>query len=477
MLDLNNYALEFRSVSAGYKTDAHTQLKVLSDFNLKIDRKYRTICLTGPDGAGKSTLLKLLCGVKKQDKGEIFLKGLRADRTDSEFIKKCSYMSQTLGLYLEMSVSDNLNFFSSLKGIDPIKDRDYLDSLLDRVGLLQFKDRTAGNLSGGMKQKLATACAIAPKPEFLILDEPTVGVDPLSRQEIWSIIEEYQEHSSCNCIFSSAYLEEAQKSDYVVILNKGEILLEGESSLLISEVKDQTYSAKSDSKNSLLLARELITKTTRFSKNSFIADICPKGGSVSFITKVPMSLCEVEKEFSTLTSLSCQIMKRPALLEDLYILKCLEKSHFSPRQQQISNDSFNDETVIEVKDIKKTFGSFTAVARSSFNVHKGEIFGLLGPNGAGKTTTFRMLCALIAPTQGSIKVNGYNLAKAKIDARSTIGYVSQKFSLYRNLTAEQNLEYFGLSYGLSCKKLKNRIKELIDEFSLTDFASIKSAEL
>ena len=175
-----------------------------------------------------------------------------------------------------------------------------------------------------------------------------------------------------------------------------------------------------------------------------------------------------------------ELKERLPILEDIYINEALKDFHGavnSTTQEQTINNYDKDKKVVVVNEIQKKFGNFTAVRKSSFNVHKGEIFGLLGPNGAGKTTTFRMICALLEPTKGDVKVNGLNLSKAKEDARGTIGYVSQKFSLYRKLSVYQNLEYFGLSYGLEPKQLKARIKELLEDFSLQEWKKVQSENL
>lgn len=488
-------------LSFSYRNDNGRELSVFDDFCLKINKNYSTICLTGPDGSGKSTLLKLLCGVLKPKKGEVYLNSHKADNSNCDFVKMQSYMSQTLGLYQELSVLDNLKIFSSLKGVDTQKEKNFLFELLEKVDLLRFKDRLSGDLSGGMKQKLAITCAIAPKPKILVLDEPTVGIDPLSRREIWDIISEYLKSNNASCIFSSAYLEEAYEADYTIMLKKGKILMHGEPKKLTDAVKDQTFSLCAKDKDAKSLCREFLSSTIRFDKNSLIADICPKGGKLNLIstkkTDAETVLAELyrhslhgnkryakesenTKAITSVWADNFTLSKRPPTLEDLYIIESLKdfKSETTGQAGKANPPQKEDGTaIICVHDIKKKFGDFTAVDHSSFEVHKGEIFGLLGPNGAGKTTTFRMLCALLTPTEGSIRINGYDLAKAKADVRASIGYVSQKFSLYRNMTVKQNLEYFGHSYSLYAKSLKNRINELLSEFSLRDYADTLSAEL
>lgn len=470
--------IDINSLNFSYKTKDRSNICVFKDFSLKIEDKYKKICLTGPDGAGKSTLLKLLSGVLKPAKGSVLLRGLAPNTNDSFFIESISYMSQTLGLYKELSVIDNLKIFSALKGLNLKGNIDYLYSLLKKVDLLQFKDRTFDDLSGGMKQKIALLCAIASKPEILILDEPTVGVDPLSRKEIFSLIDEYiSKNDKCCCIFSSAYLDEAAASDFAMILEDGKIILKGETDSLCSNVVDQTYTLEF-ARNDKPDIRDIFSLTSRYTKNSPIIDLNPRLGNINLTVLENTSdkhlydflLKNIQKPFN--------LKKRECTLEDVYICYGMKNHIFTGSDFKRNNDfQKSDDVVVHVKDIKKRFGNFVAVEKSSFNVKKGEIFGLLGPNGAGKTTTFRMICGLLTQTEGEILVNGFNLSNAKNDARKTIGYVSQKFSLYQNLSAKENLVYFARSYGLKGALQKKRIDKIVKDFSLEKFLNTKSGDL
>lgn len=470
--------IDIRDLEFSYKTKDRGNICVFKNFSFCLENSYKKICLTGPDGAGKSTLLKLLTGVLKPAKGSIKLRGLTPNTNDRHFIESISYMSQTLGLYKELSVIDNLKIFAALKGLDIKDNTEYLYSLLKKVDLLQFKDRQFDDLSGGMKQKIALLCAIASKPEILILDEPTVGVDPLSRKEIFSLIDEYigTNEKSC-CIFSSAYLDEAATSDYALILEDGQVILKGETTDLCSKVVNQTYTLEF-SKNEKPDIRDIFSLTSRYIKNSPIIDLNPRLGQINLTVKenthkedlIDFLHENIKKDFI--------LKKRECSLEDVYICYGM-KNHVFVEPDFIKNMNFqkSDDIVVQVKDIKKKFGNFVAVEKSSFNVKKGEIFGLLGPNGAGKTTTFRMICGLLTQTEGEILVNGFDLSKAKNDARKTIGYVSQKFSLYQNLSAKENLVYFARSYGLKRDVQRKRIEKIVKDFSLEKFLNTKSGEL
>ena len=482
-----------------YLREDRSRNVVFENFDLRIGDAPRLISLTGPDGAGKSTLLKLICGIIAPDCGEIKFAGFTPSGENKEFVRANGYMSQSLGLYEELSVWQNLNIFAGLKGLDLKSGEEYLRGLLRRVGLLKFKDYAVDSLSGGMKQKLGVACAIAARPRLLVLDEPTVGVDPLSRRELWVIVREYLDQSGAKCIFSTAYFDEAADADLTLILLGGKIIAQERAAKITAALRDRTFRICSEDYQSL--ARRLMFKTQRFLKNSPLIDICPRDGGVDLLSEEPLSLRDLQEflnaslsgndeyssdgestahenggdenfkisnksiKFNESESAKFKLSPREASLEDAYIF--LNKAEIGAANFGYEKKSFDAaQTVIKVRDVSKKFGSFTAVKNTSFEVKKGEIFGLLGPNGAGKTTTFRMICALLGMSGGEISVMGEDLRYAKSSIRSRIGYVSQKFSLYKKLSCYQNLEYFGRSYGIGGAALKRRIEELLSEFGL-----------
>lgn len=480
--------IEISALCKSYQTQKRKQLLVFDNFNLAIESDCHLICLTGPDGAGKSTLLKILAGVLPFDKGQVLLNGTKPDMANAMFSKDVGYMSQTLGLYEELTVWDNLTILSGLRGLKLKESSDYLTKLLTSVNLINFKDREAGALSGGMKQKLALCCTIAARPKILILDEPTVGVDPVSRNELWNIILSYLKEVQGYCIFSTAYLEEADFCDLVLMLNDGKLLLQGSKESLLNKLPHQTYSLEDTKDNYQQALKKALQLTFRDDANSPILDICPRLGRIDILTTKGCSLEELKLYLQKHFNDTFKLNTRGPILEDVYIHNALtEQLKIQSKSTAIKKSNSSDTAcstlnnqrseIVIARNIKKCFGNFVAVDDSSFKVHIGEIFGLLGPNGAGKTTTFRMICALSKPTSGQVTINGFDLAKAKHDARATIGYVSQKFSLYRKLSVYQNLEYFGLSYGLKPKALKERIKELLSEFNLEDFKNINSETL
>ena len=311
---------------------------------------------------------------------------------------------------------------------------------------------------------------------------------------------EYLDQSGAKCIFSTAYFDEAADADLTLILLGGKIIAQERAAKITAALRDRTFRICSEDYQSL--ARRLMFKTQRFLKNSPLIDICPRDGSVDLLSEEPISLCDLQEflnaslsgsdengggestarkngggknfkisnenedvKFSENESAKFKLSPREASLEDAYIF--LNKAEIGAANFGYEKRSFDAaQTVIKVRDVSKKFGSFTAVENTSFEVKKGEIFGLLGPNGAGKTTTFRMICALLGMSGGEISVMGEDLRHAKSSIRSRIGYVSQKFSLYKKLSCYQNLEYFGRSYGIGGMALKRRIEELLSEFGL-----------
>ncbi len=452
--------------------------RVYEDFSLRIADSARLVCLMGPDGAGKSTLMKLLAGVLRPDQGQVRLCGMVPDSSDLAFTSKVGYMSQTLGLYGELTVRENLEIFAALRGMDVRKNAADLDGILRKVGLFEFSNRQADSLSGGMKQKLGLACAVCACPRCLILDEPTVGVDPVSRQELWAITFDYVRREGAFCLFSSAYLEEAAAADQAVMLQNGRIVLQGAAAQLRTGLQGRTFAVSTGDLPYTATVRRLMFSSRHFLDDSPLLDICPRMGRIDVLAApgaTVQSLGVFLKEKMPDAAFGLKVAPREPQLEDVYVAHTLDFSQKTALPDP--GAAFERRTVIDVRGICKRFGSFTAVRHSDFKVQKGEIFGLLGPNGAGKTTTFRMICALLKPTEGQVTVGGYDLRTAKSDLRAHIGYVSQKFSLYRKLTARQNLEYFGRSYGISGSKLKKRVEELLDEFSLRGSADDLSESL
>ena len=568
--------LQLRQLRKCFAKENGEQLVALDDLDLCIERNHHLISLIGPDGSGKSTLLQIMAGLLLPDGGTYELNLASAQGPDlgsngpSQELRIASsdigYMSQTLGLYEDITVWENLKLFSQLRDLDTSSLIDpnqapsaaaqpnvpsetqmphgasqqswwsklwpfttkrttalsanaaldtYLTELLTKVGLIKFKDYKAGSLSGGMKQKLALTCALSAKPKLLLLDEPTVGVDPISRRELWSIIYDYLDNYHGYCIFSSLYLEEAERSSLTIFIKEGRIIYQGDAATLKQQVKSQCFALHPAAHLSYQkLARALMINLPH---SKLIRDICPRMGRIDLLTAPEVTLSALNAELQELFTLcgyelsasDYQVQAREPILEDAYInltgatasagggsgasadssadsysgLSVDSNNDFSP-DHVLPPDASDTPTsengkhvVIDVQGIRKQFGDFTAVHDSNFKVYQGEIFGLLGPNGAGKTTTFRMICALLNPSAGKILIQGLTLANAKSSVRATIGYVAQKFCLYRKLTLRQNLSYFGKSYGLSGQLLQERMDQMCQIFGLTPFLDESAASL
>jgi len=332
--------------------------------------------------------------------------------------------------------------------------------------LARFTGRPAGKLSGGMKQKLGLACTLVRSPDLLLLDEPSVGVDPLSRRELWKIIQQLVQDEHLSVVVSTAYMDEAERCAQVFVLQQGRLLAEGSPQALSERARGLTFAA---SPSPDVPARDLQARL--MDAATLIVDAVPKGGEVRFIRR-PLA---DEQRLDALLAPTARC-ERLEDLEDALMIMLKEVS--APQAETVrpppaaaaaqANASADrkEEPVIVVRDLVRKFGDFTAVASTSFDVARGEIFGLLGPNGAGKTTTFRMLCGLLPATSGHLEVAGLNLRTARAQARRRIGYVAQKFALYANLTVLENLEFFGGAYGLRGNALRQRIEATLAQFQL-----------
>ena len=516
--------LSLKDLTKIFKKQDGSAFAAVDKLNLEIGPEHHMISLIGPDGSGKSTLLKMIAGLIAPDEG---ICSLNLEPKGSGAL--IGYMSQTLGLYEDLSVMTNLRLFATLRDIDArsLLNRSgqqtnspqstssddieaaldlYLEDLLAKVGLIKFKDYKAGSLSGGMKQKLALTCAISAKPALLLLDEPTVGVDPISRGELWAIIEDYIRDTGSYCLFSSLYLEEADKASLTIFIKDGKLLFAGTAAQLREDVANQCYYI--DLHEDISYQKLSRYMMCHLSDLTSLKDICPRMGRIELLAENDVSAQIITQDLKTLFAKAQDksiravadnftLFKRPSVLEDAYIDLTYDRHTGSYASELLSNlradahdsdgydassnksTSFdgNGEVVISVDGIRKDFGSFTAVHDSNFKVYKGEIFGLLGPNGAGKTTTFRMICSLLNPSHGTILINNLELKHAKSSVRATIGYVAQKFCLYRKLTAMQNLTYFGQSYGLKGKILDGRISAVSKVFMLEPFLNEISENL
>ena len=420
----------------------------------------------GPDGAGKTTLMRMMAGLLQPDSGSLHVLGIDLNEDPQAVQNRISYMPQRFGLYEDLSVQENLDLYADLHGVPQDVRQERFARLLHMTDLARFTDRPAGKLSGGMKQKLGLACTLVRVPDLLLLDEPSVGVDPLSRRDLWEIIEQLIEDEGLSVIVSTAYMDEAGRCDHVFVLNRGTLLAEGTPDALRRRAHGLTYVV---TPRDGVPARDLQARL--IDAPDLVVDAVPAGGQVHFIRQPESD----ETRLKDLLS-DCEPQPREEELEDAFML--LLHQHDAPDEDATTPPPLASQDVagpaaehgdgpgIFVRDLVRRFGDFTAVANTSFDVQRGEIFGLLGPNGAGKTTTFRMLCGLLPASSGELQVAGVNLRTARSAARARIGYVAQKFALYSNLSVYENLDFFGGAYGLRGSKRRKRVDEIIQQFDL-----------
>jgi ribosome-dependent ATPase len=367
--------------------------------------------LIGPDGVGKSTLLGCIAGAIKVQSGSVLVLG--GDMTEAahrvEVCPRIAYMPQGLGknLYPDLSIRENIEFFARVFGQSRAEREWRIADLLRSTGLAPFADRPAKKLSGGMRQKLGLCCSLIHDPDLLILDEPTTGVDPLSRRQFWELIARMRaRRSGMSVLVATAYMEEAERFDWLIAMNGGKILATGSP----ADLKAQTK--------------------TKSVEDAFVSLLRPdQDGSARKRLTVP-----------------------PLLASD-------------------------DGPVIVARDLTCRFGDFTAVDRVSFTIGRGEIFGFVGSNGCGKTTTMKMLTGLLAPSEGEALLFGQPLDAGDIDARRRVGYMSQSFSLYTELTVRQNLELHARLFRLPARKAVARLAELVEDFGLQDYLDQETSEL
>ena len=354
------------------------KVQALSDVSLDVG-KGELFGLIGPDGAGKTTLFRILCTLLLPDSGTALVDGFDVVRQMKEIRRRVGYVPGRFSLYQDLTVEENLKFFATLFGTTVDEGYDSIKAIYSQIE--RFRNRKAGALSGGMKQKLALSCALVHQPSVLFLDEPTTGVDPVSRKEFWDMLSMLKERG-ITIVASTPYLDEVRRCERVAFLNEGRVHGIDTPEVILDRFGD--------------------------------------------------------------------IFNPPAI------------------ERKSASDVTNEENVIEVEHLVKAFGEFRAVNDISFTVKKGEIFGFLGANGAGKTTAMHILTGLNQPTSGKGKVAGYDVSTEYEDIKKHIGYMSQKFSLYEDLTVAENIRLFGGIYGMPAKDITRKTDLLLEQLEFAD---------
>ncbi|ENS0476086.1 ATP-binding cassette domain-containing protein [Klebsiella aerogenes] len=424
--------------------------------------------LVGPDGAGKTTLMRMLAGLLKPDEGSASVIGFDPLKDDGALHAALGYMPQKFGLYEDLTVMENLNLYADLRSVTGEARKKIFERLLEFTSLGPFTGRLAGKLSGGMKQKLGLACTLVGDPKVLLLDEPGVGVDPISRRELWQMVHELAGDGML-ILWSTSYLDEAEQCRDVLLMNEGKLLYQGEPKALTQTMAGRSFLVSSQQENN----RRLLQRALKLPQ---ISDGVIQGKSVRLILKKAARIDEVQQH-DDMPPL--QVAETAPRFEDAFIdLLGGAGTAESPLGEIIHHvDGNKDETVIEARSLTKKFGDFAATDHVDFQVKRGEIFGLLGPNGAGKSTTFKMMCGLLVPTDGKALVLGMDLKVSSGKARQHLGYMAQKFSLYGNLSVEQNLRFFSGVYGLRGRAQNEKIARMSDAFGLKSIAGHAADEL
>ena len=519
MSAVNSSVLIGRDIRKTFRRDSGEKVEALNGVSIEVAQGTLT-ALVGPDGAGKTTLIRLAAGLMRPDGGDLKVLDIDVASEPQRVQDRIGYMPQRFGLYEDLTVQENLDLYADLHGVSMKERRQRYPSLMEMTALEPFTGRVAGRLSGGMKQKLGLACTLVRAPELLLLDEPTVGVDPLSRRELWNIILQLVSRQSMTVLLSTSYLDEAERCGQVAVMHQGNILMQGHPHEISSLAQGRVFLAEPPAGQK---AREY---QARLLDKREVVDAVPEGGRVRVVTENPKDENESLKEAAQIRGKGEKETERrggPDHLEGIAIsaqprfedgfMVLLKRGKEIGRREDMGS-RHNDKTwsqrdqesvagaslpeapdlprsispglpvsqspnvaVVQVQNLVRRFGKFVAVDHVTFEVQRGEIFGLLGPNGAGKTTTFRMLCGLLPASEGMLRVAGADLRRARASARQHIGYVAQKFSLYGQLSVSENLEFFARAYSLRGERKRRRIEWALQQFDLAPLADLPSGNL
>jgi ABC-2 type transport system ATP-binding protein len=435
------------------------QVRVLTDISAMVMPGMIT-GLVGPDAAGKTTLLRLLAGLLRTQAGRVTVLGHDMAHDATAAHPDIGYMPQRFGLYEDLSVAENLDLFADLHGLAATIRAERIARLLHFTGLAPFTARLAGQLSGGMKQKLGLACALLARPRLLLLDEPSVGVDPASRRELWAIVTAMLAEAGAEAmgvVWATAYLDEAERCGKVLLLHEGKLLVDAPPAEFLAPLAGRVFR--------LTVPEGGRRETARLAAaDSAVLDALVEGDVVRVVLRADAALPAPAAFGATGAA--------PAAprFEDGFVAALAEGPAEVPPAPAPTHRSAEAGPAIEVHELVRQFGDFRAVDHVSFRVKPGEIFGLLGPNGAGKSTIFRMLCGLLRPSGGSARVAGQDLLHAPANARARIGYMAQRFSLYAELSVLANLRFYASVYGLRGTARDRAIELALERFELRSVA-------
>jgi len=439
-----------------------------------IDGKVRRGCITGlvgPDGAGKTTLIRIIAGLLKPSSGTVLVEGLDPIVDSVKLHEIVGYMPQKFGLYEDLTVQENLRLYADLRNVTGAARESSFKRLLEFTDLARFTERLAGKLSGGMRQKLGLACTLLGTPKVLLLDEPSVGVDPISRRELWRMVSELA-GAGMAVVWSTSYLDEAELCSEVLLMHAGKLAYAGAPRVLMDRMRGRSIQLRHIEGNH----RHVLQCALRQPE---VIDGVIQGAALRLVLRRAGERPDLAGLDAGASALMVDVDPR---FEDAFIDilgggpggDSVLAEHTREARLPVGVDPL---AVISAKALTRRFGDFVATDHVAFSVKRGEIFGLLGPNGAGKSTIFKMMCGLLAPSEGEASVMGIDLKKSASRARRELGYMAQKFALYGNLTVAQNLDFFSGIYGLQGGAQRAMIQTMIKVFALTPFLSMQANEL
>ena len=417
----------------------------LRDVDLQVERG-QIFGLVGPDGAGKTTLLQLLAAILDPTEGACRVLGFDSVRQAAAITSRIGYMAQGFTLYHRLTVSENLNFAARARGVSGARYAARRQRLLAMAGLASFLDRPEGALSGGMRKKLALCTNLVHEPPLLLLDEPGLGVDPLSRRELWQILEEFR-RAGTSIVLATSYMDEAERCDRLAFLDAGRLMAQGSPEELRAPARGAIYQVQTE-------------------RPADVERMLTGAGAVASVQWRPAGVRFAIRPGSTLAPdllrrlrAAAQIEASAPTMEDVFaLLREGDDGGEAPAGPAVPAPTHVGSAAgLETNGLTRRFGDFVAVDRVTLDVGAGEIFGLFGANGAGKTTLIRMLCGLLPPTSGHARVADVDVGAQPRRLRHRIGYMSQRFSLYPDLTVDENLRFFASAYGLAGGKARDAI--------------------
>ena len=426
--------------------------------------------LIGPDGAGKTSILQILAGVLDAEDGSAMVGGVDVLKQPEKVKSFIGYMPQGIGLnlYDSLTVKENIAFFRDLRKLPEAQFRENRDRLVAMTRLSPFLDRQAGKLSGGMRQKLALICTLIHLPDILLLDEPTTGVDPISRRDFWTIIHDLVTSRNVTVLLTTSYMDEAERCHQVALMHEGEIIAEGAPEQLSRGLPGKLMALTGPAPVRIMQA------LSTWSKAESVALF---GSEVHVLLEDPAA--DVLSHLRSQGIVEVKVREISAGLEDIFVHRVMEKRQAGSaleaggidKAEVIEAQIHTEKSIsIQTQDLTCRFGDFVAVSAVSLEIYAGEIFGLLGPNGAGKTTLIKMLCGLQTPSEGSAIVAGFDVQHSREELRGHIGYMSQRFSLYRDLSVIANMNLYAGLYSLPRKRRDARIAVLLGGLGLTRYA-------